>query len=743
MPRKNNDQHDPRQIMEDVLAIVRQAGRSGITSQQIALRLGIKDKGRRYLVFDALDVLLEEGRLTSGKKGRYHSPDGAGILAGTLEIIGSGAGFLRPEEGGRDVFIQQRDLGLALHGDRVKVKLRGGGGGRPEGKVLEVVERRRASYVGVVHRQQGRLLVVMDDPRINKPFFVPAVDSAKAKEGDKVVVELGDWRDPRDLPRGRIVDVLGRAGEHDVEMHAILAEFGLPHDFPEDVVRAAGSIRDDRGGTEYAKRRDMREVPTLTIDPEDAKDLDDALSIRQLDNGLWEVGVHIADVSHYVKPGSRVDQEAVSRATSVYLVDRVVPMLPERLSNDLCSLNADEDKLTFSAIFHLDEQARIKDEWFGRTVIRSRRRFAYAEAKEAIDGAKGALSDEVRALHALARVLRKDRLSKGALEIVTTEMKFRLDEQGRPLEVYEKIMNEANWLIEEFMLLANKRVATWVAGLKKGGAHPFVYRVHDHPDKERIAQLRALAKSFGHSLVSKKEEDLPHAINRLLREVRGTEEEGLLTQVVVRSMAKAVYTTENIGHYGLSFPYYTHFTSPIRRYPDLMVHRALAHYLDGGAPLDRERMDVLCKHSSNMEKMASDAERASIRYKQAEFLLERLGESFAGTISGITAWGVYVQLNENHCEGMIPLRDMPGDHYRFEEEKYQLVGQRSGRVFRLGDELEVTVRSVDMERRTVDLLPKEDAAQARERKARTASSRRQEASKREHKRRAQGKRKKR
>ncbi|HPJ52234.1 MAG TPA: RNB domain-containing ribonuclease, partial [Flavobacteriales bacterium] len=387
MPRKNNDQHDPRQIMEDVLAIVRQAGRSGITSQQIALRLGIKDKGRRYLVFDALDVLLEEGRLTSGKKGRYHSPDGAGILAGTLEIIGSGAGFLRPEEGGRDVFIQQRDLGLALHGDRVKVKLRGGGGGRPEGKVLEVVERRRATYVGVVHRQQGRLLVVMDDPRINKPFFVPAVDSAKAREGDKVVVELGDWRDPRDLPRGRIVDVLGRAGEHDVEMHAILAEFGLPHDFPEDVVRAAGSIRDDRGGTEYAKRRDMREVPTLTIDPEDAKDLDDALSIRQLDNGLWEVGVHIADVSHYVKPGSRVDQEAVSRATSVYLVDRVVPMLPERLSNDLCSLNADEDKLTFSAIFHLDEQARIKDEWFGRTVIRSRRRFAYAEAKEAIDGA--------------------------------------------------------------------------------------------------------------------------------------------------------------------------------------------------------------------------------------------------------------------------------------------------------------------------------------------------------------------
>jgi ribonuclease R len=395
--------------------------------------------------------------------------------------------------------------------------------------------------------------------------------------------------------------------------------------------------------------------------------------------------------------------EAAARATSVYLVDRVVPMLPERLSNGLCSLHPGEDKLTFSAIFELDERAGIKGEWFGRTVMHSDRRFAYHEAQAIIDGGEGAMKEEVLTLHRLSQVLRKERIAKGALEIGGNEVKFKLDEKGRPIGLYEKVMGPANWLIEEFMLLANKRVAAWVGRQRKGGVPPFVYRVHDLPDPEKVAQLRSLAKSFGHELVVHREDDLPHAINRLLKAIQGTEEEKLIKQFTIRSMAKAIYSTENIGHYGLAFEHYTHFTSPIRRYPDLLVHRAMAHYLGGGRHLDKEKLEVSCKHSSNMEKRASDAERASIRYKQAEYLLARIGETFEGTVSGLTSWGVYVELAGNHCEGMIGLRDLPGDHYKFDQDRYVVAGQRTGRKIRLGDELTVKVRAVDMDKRTVDL----------------------------------------
>ena len=708
---RNEDKHPkPGAVEQAVLAAVRKSGHAGITSQQLALQLGYKEKGQRYLVYDALEALQEKGQVKTGKKGRYQSTKERDEAEGTIDIIASGAGYVRlgsaTGKSTEDVFVHGSDVGMALHGDKVEIRIGGGRGNRLEGKVLRVIERRRTEFVGVIHKHQGRMILVSDDQKVQKPFFIPPGDANGATEGDKAIIGLGEWKDHRDLPRGFVKRILGRAGEHNVEMHAILAEFGLPLEFPESVIQASEEIPDGCTPEEIKKRRDVRSIPTVTIDPDDAKDLDDALSLRKLDNGHWEVGVHIADVSHYVKPGTVLDMEAAARATSVYLVDRVVPMLPEKLSNNLCSLHADSDKLSFSAIFELDEQARIKNEWFGRTVMRSHHRFAYQGAQAIIDGKApddAPFRHEVLTMHKLAQVLRKARMENGALEIGGNEVKFKLDEKGRPIEVYEKVMGSANWLIEEFMLLANKRVAAWVGTLKKGGVHPFVYRIHDTPDPEKVEQLRSLAKSFGHTLTVTAEEDLPHAINRLLQTIKGSEEENIIKQITIRTMAKAIYSTDNIGHYGLGFEHYTHFTSPIRRYPDLMVHRAMAHYLAHGKPLDKETLETSCVHSSQQEKRASDAERASIKYKQAEYLLQRIGQTFEGIVSGLTNWGIYVELRANKCEGMISLRDIPGDLYKFDQAKYTVSGQRTGKRIRLGDELLVTVRGVDMDKRTIDL----------------------------------------
>lgn len=704
---RNEEKHPkPGAVEQAVLAAVRKSGHAGITSQQLGLQLGYKDKGQRYVIYDALEALMEKGQVKSGKKGRYHSAKQRSEEEGTIDIITSGAGYVRLGPGKEDVYVHARDTGMALHGDKVEIRIGGARGTRLEGKVLRVLERRRHEFVGVVHKHQGRLILVSDDQKVQKPFLIPPTEANGAKEGDKAIIGLGEWKDPREMPRAFIKRILGRAGEHNVEMHAILAEFGLPLEFPESVIRASEEIPSGCTPEEIKKRRDVRRIPTVTIDPDDAKDLDDALSLRKLESGNWEVGVHIADVSHYVKPGTVLDMEAAARATSVYLVDRVVPMLPEKLSNDLCSLHADSDKLSFSAIFELDEKARIKNEWFGRTVMRSHHRFAYQGAQAIIDGKApedAPFKNEVLTLHKLAQVLRKDRMANGALEIGGNEVKFKLDEKGRPIEVYEKVMGSANWLIEEFMLLANKRVATYVSGLKKGGVHPFVYRIHDTPDPEKIDQLRSLAKSFGYTLPPVSEEDLPQAINKLLNEIKGKEEENIIKQITIRSMAKAIYSTDNIGHYGLGFEHYTHFTSPIRRYPDLLVHRAMAHYLDQGKPLDKETLETSCVHSSQREKLAADAERASTKYKQAEYLLSRIGQTFEGVVSGLTTWGVYVELRANKCEGMITLRDLPGDSFKFDQSKYMVIGQRTGRRIRLGDEILVTVRGVDMDKRTVDL----------------------------------------
>ncbi|MBP7513801.1 MAG: ribonuclease R [Flavobacteriales bacterium] len=714
MARTDDKHPKPGAVEQAVLAAVRKSGHAGVTSQQLALQLGYKEKGQRYLVYDALEALQEKGQVKTGKKGRYQSTKERDEAEGTIDIIASGAGYVRlgaamgakAEKSMEDVFIHGSDVGMALHGDKVEIRIGGGRGNRLEGKVLRVVERRRTEFVGVIHKHQGRTILVSDDQKVQKPFFIPPGDLNGATEGDKAIIGLGEWKDHRDLPRGFVKRILGRAGEHNVEMHAILAEFGLPLEFPESVVQASEEIPDGCTPEEIRKRRDVRSIPTITIDPDDAKDLDDALSLRKLESGNWEVGVHIADVSHYVKPGTVLDMEAAARATSVYLVDRVVPMLPEKLSNNLCSLHADSDKLSFSAIFELDEKAHIKNEWFGRTVMRSHHRFAYQGAQQIIDGKApedAPFRHEVLTMHKLAQVLRKDRMANGALEIGGNEVKFKLDEKGRPIEVYEKVMGSANWLIEEFMLLANKRVAAWVGTLKKGGVHPFVYRIHDTPDPEKVDQLRSLAKSFGYALQATSEEDLPHAINRLLQEIKGKEEENIIKQITIRSMAKAIYSTDNIGHYGLGFEHYTHFTSPIRRYPDLLVHRAMAHYLAHGKPLDKETLETSCVHSSQQEKRAADAERASIKFKQAEYLLSRIGQTFEGVISGLTNWGIYVELRANKCEGMIPLRDLPGDSFKFDQDKYTVIGQRTGRRFRLGDELLVTIRGVDMDKRTVDL----------------------------------------
>ncbi|MCC6838990.1 MAG: ribonuclease R [Flavobacteriales bacterium] len=714
MNKKKRLRHTEEPSQQAVLSMLHEAGPAGITAQQLMLKLGL-DKRERGALQTTLAGLMTKGKVHGGPRGRYSATElpakGTGKKAvgqeAIVDIIASGAGFARLADGGDDAYIPGHALGTALHGDRVLIRITTGRG-RPEGKVVQVLERRRTRFVGKVEKRDNQFMLNADDPKMNHPLLIAAEDLEGAQPGEKVVVEMAPWNNPAEHPRCRVEKVLGKAGEHEVEIHAILAEFDLPAAFPKAVEEAAEAIPAGITQTEVARRRDMRGITTLTIDPEDAKDLDDALSMRKLPNGRWEVGIHIADVSHYVLPGTPVDQEAAARATSVYLVDRVVPMLPERLSNNLCSLNPHEDKLSFSAIFELDDQARIHAEWFGRTVMRSDRRFAYHEAQALIDGGAGEFKQEVLALYELSKVLRKDRMANGALEVGGNEVKFRLDDKGRPVEVYEKVMGPANWLIEEFMLLANKQVAAAISR-RKAGAPPFVYRIHDLPDPEKVQQLRMLAKSFGHELKTDgRPEDLPKAINALMHKIKGSEEENILKQLTIRAMSKAIYSTDNIGHYGLAFRDYTHFTSPIRRYPDLMVHRAMAHYLAKGKALDKQKLELSCVHSSQMEKRAADAERASIRFKQAEYMLARLGQTFTGIISGLTAWGMYVELAGNKCEGMIALRDLPGDHYAFVQELYIIKGQRTGRRFRLGDELQVMVRSVDMEKRTVDLALAED-----------------------------------
>ena len=676
--------------------------------KHLAAASGRADRDGRAMTMAIIRQFLEEGYITEVSRGKYTvSRSMMPHHEGVVTTMSPGVVYVYIEELEVDVLVARKNSCGALEGDRVAIAVaRRSRGGEYEGYITEILERNPKPYLGVAQVGPNSIFVVPDNRRIGSDIYLSRNRYPDVKDGDKVSVRITEWNDDRRLPYGELVEILGPAGDNETEMHAILAEFDLPYKFDDSVLRDAECISGKITEKEIARRRDMRERTTFTIDPADAKDFDDALSIHKLEDGIWEVGVHIADVTHYVTIDSVVENEAQQRATSVYLVDRTVPMLPERLCNDLCSLRPNEDKLCFSAVFTLNADAEILDEWFGRTVIHSDRRFAYEEAQEVIETGKGDFADEILTLNTLAKVLRANRFKSGAIAFERDEIRFRLDEKGRPLGVYTKVQKEANQLIEEFMLLANRRVAEFCAYRISNGRRvprPMVFRVHDEPSEDKLQRFREFALRFGHYFKASKGRAVAKEMNKLLSSIAGSTESNAITTLAVRSMAKAVYTTDNIGHYGLAFPYYTHFTSPIRRYPDMMVHRLLACYLEGKKGDDKKLLEQLCVHSTEREILASDAERASIKYKMAEFMKDRIGEVFEGTVSGLTEWGLYVEINETHIEGMVFLRDIDDDdYYRFDEARYEVVGQRSRRSFTLGSPVRVMVKSVDMRRRTLD-----------------------------------------
>lgn len=675
--------------------------------KHLAAASGGADREGRTMTFAIVRQLIEDGFVEEVARSKYRlSRMAMQRYEGVVTNASPGVLYVNVEALESDVYVARRNGAGALHGDRVMVAVaRRSRDGELEGTITEVVERSRKPYIGTAQVTNNSIFITPDTRRIGTDIRLDRGRYPEVEEGDKIAVRVVAWDDGERLPEGELVERLGRAGDNDTEMHAILTEFDLPYRFEREVTAAAERIAADITPEEIARRRDMREVMTMTIDPADAKDFDDALSLRRVKEGVWEVGVHIADVSYYVTPGSVVDDEAVERATSVYLVDRTVPMLPERLCNDLCSLRPNEDKLSFSAVFTLNDDAEILDEWFGRTVIHSNRRFTYEEAQAIIETGAGEYCGEITTLNRLAQTLRKERFRRGAIAFERDEVRFRLDDEGRPIGVYTKVQKEANQLIEEFMLLANRRVAEFCAHRISNGRRvprPMVYRVHDEPSEDKLGRFRDFALRFGHYFKASKGRAVAKEMNKLLKNIAGSAEANAIMTLAVRSMAKAVYTTDNIGHYGLAFPYYTHFTSPIRRYPDIMVHRILAAYLAGEKRVDKKHLEQLCQHSTEREILAADAERASIKYKMAEFMKEHVGEEFEGVVSGITEWGVYVELDDTHVEGMAYFRDFDDDdYYRFDEARYEVVGRSSGIRMTLGSRVRVRVKSVDLNRRTL------------------------------------------
>lgn len=627
-------------------------------------------------------------------------------VTGEVELTAKGAAYVISPESKSDIFVAFPNLKHALNGDKVKVLVYARRKAeRIEGEVVEIIERKKSTFVGLVQRSENYAFLLPSGKQMPYDVFIPLSHLGGAKNGDKVVVQITEWPEHQKNPVGTVIQVLGQPGDNDTEMNAIMAEYELPVAFPKKVEKAAERIPDELPSDEIARRRDFRKTVTFTIDPRDAKDFDDALSVRELGNGHYEVGIHIADVSYYIQPDTLLDKEAYARATSVYLVDRTIPMLPEKLSNGLCSLRPDEDKFCFSAVFEMDAEARVTHQWFGRTVIRSNQRFTYEEAQEIIEGADGKYRKEVLLLNGLAQKLREERFRGGAIDFDRIEVKFNLDEKGKPLGVYFKQSKEANKLIEEFMLLANKKVAEKIGkGQSKQKAKTFVYRIHDKPMEEKLTDFNRFVAKFGYGLKLSSRKALTASMNNLMQEVKDRPEQNLIETLAIRTMAKAVYSTVNIGHYGLAFDYYTHFTSPIRRYPDVMVHRLLQRYLDDGRSVSQEKYEDICKHASSMEQLAANAERASIKYKQVEFMSDKIGESFQGTISGVTQWGFYVELDEFKCEGLVPMHELEDDYYEFDEKNYCIVGRHYGKRYQLGDTITVRVAKANLVSRQLDFV---------------------------------------
>ena len=730
--KKRRSSNKIENLSQKILKILRKDHSKPHNYKQIAAKLELDDASSRNQIIKELKELQGKQTLQEIDRGKYIITPSQNYYTGRVDMAGRGQGYIIVEELEEDVLVKNKNLNKALHGDTVEVYVfKRRKGGKTEGEITKIIERKRTEFVGTIDIQERFAFVEMTDHKMHTDIFVPKKNINGAQQGEKVLVKIDDWPEKADSPFGSVIKRLGMPGEHNTEIHSILAQYGLPYEFPEEVEAYANQLDTSIQASEIAKRRDMRGDLTFTIDPKDAKDFDDALSFTVLENGNYEIGIHIADVSHYLKPGTVLDDEAYERATSVYLVDRVVPMLPEILSNGACSLRPHEEKYTFSAVFEIDAKAAVVNKWFGRTVTYSDARFAYEEAQQIIDnnsnlnGVENVLNTTISSdisltgkqydvelpianailqLDKLAKILRAKRMRDGAISFDKVEVRFHLDENANPNGVYFKESKDANKLIEEFMLLANRSVAEFIGKktTKNGDAKTFVYRVHDEPDDEKIAALENIIKRFGYKLDTRDRKTTSQSLNKLLKDVNGRKEQNLIDTLAIRSMSKAVYTTNNIGHYGLSFDYYSHFTSPIRRYPDVMAHRLLQHYLDGNESAKQEKYEEMCQHSSDMENLAANAERDSIKYMQIKFMQDHKDEDFLGVISGVTEWGIYVEIISNKCEGMVRIQDMRDDHYEFIKEDYTVVGKRTQTTYQLGDEVYVKVKNADLVKKHLD-----------------------------------------
>jgi len=694
------------QLRDTILQLLNSNISRAYTIKQVVKKLGFKQKSINKEIPMVLSVLLKDDKIEMLKNGMYKSNRVPESTLGKVDHVSSRFAYVILGGEETDVYVKAEDLLHAMHGDTVEVTIHRDEkqGKKPEGRVTRIVERATKEVVGRIDFSPRFAFVIPDNKKFHEDIFVNKDNAFGAVHNDKVIVSITKWPDKDKSPEGKVTRVLGKAGENDAEIHSIMAEFDLPFEFPEAVEKEAERMDENILREEIKNRKDFRNVTTFTIDPLDAKDFDDAISMKKLSNGNYEIGVHIADVTHYVVPKTHLEKEAFHRATSVYLVDRTIPMLPEKLSNGMCSLRPNEDKLTFSAVFEMDEEGKVHKEWFGRTIIHSDRRFTYEEAQERIESKQGDFAEELNTLNALAYKLREKKFKNGAIAFETTEVRFQLDENGKPLAVIPKQRKDAHKLVEDFMLLANRSVATYIFKMKTGtkDRNTFVYRTHDLPNPEKVSAFSEFAKRFGHKL-NTDENAVSQSLNALMEEIEGKPEQNVLQSLAIRSMAKAKYTTEPNGHFGLAFEHYTHFTSPIRRYPDMMVHRLLQHYLDNGKSVEKEEYEEKCLHSSEREKRAAEAERASIKYKQVEFMKYAEDKPYEGVVTGVTEWGIFVEITETKCEGMVRMADLKDDFYEFDEENYRVIGKRNKKIYTLGDKVVVRVTRTDIDRRTIDL----------------------------------------